>query len=235
MFTIFSSFSSTNYPYDAICQPFLMTSMPENTTDQPVGRFIPGPEAKMPAEFGLAMAIFVVVASMVGVGVSDDLRLHDGAGRKQRVHACALGRWRRDRGLRRLDARRAVRGFASHGWRLRLSLSRVWSSGGISFGLGFVSRRVFRDRRLVGIRLGQVPACTHGSRRQPGRRDSARGRDNRDPHLSVMHISGGNGPRGTGMGHGLEAGPAGAPDCCRPGGGLASSANLHDPRPVTAA
>ena len=43
--------------------------MPENHTDRQVDGTFQVPEAKMPAEFGLATAIFVVVASMVGVGV----------------------------------------------------------------------------------------------------------------------------------------------------------------------
>lgn len=43
--------------------------MPENHTDCQVDGSFQVPETRMPAEFGLAMAIFVVVASMVGVGV----------------------------------------------------------------------------------------------------------------------------------------------------------------------
>ena len=49
--------------------PFLITSMPENRTDHQLDGSFQVSEARMPAEFGLAMAIFVVVASMVGVGV----------------------------------------------------------------------------------------------------------------------------------------------------------------------
>jgi basic amino acid/polyamine antiporter, APA family len=43
--------------------------MIENDTDRQVDGSLQVPESKMPAKFGLAMAIFVVVASMVGVGV----------------------------------------------------------------------------------------------------------------------------------------------------------------------
>ena len=43
--------------------------MPENHTDHQLDGSFQVSEATMPAEFGLAMAIFVVVASMVGVGV----------------------------------------------------------------------------------------------------------------------------------------------------------------------
>ena len=43
--------------------------MPENRTDHQLDGSFQVSEARMPAEFGLAMAIFVVVASMVGVGV----------------------------------------------------------------------------------------------------------------------------------------------------------------------
>src|SRR5271157_5854563 len=49
--------------------PFLITSMPENRTDHQLDGSFQVSEARMPAEFGLAMAIFVVIASMVGVGV----------------------------------------------------------------------------------------------------------------------------------------------------------------------
>src|SRR3954462_15758393 len=46
-----------------------MTSMPESHTNRQSDESFQVREEAMPAEFGLSMAIFVVLASMVGVGV----------------------------------------------------------------------------------------------------------------------------------------------------------------------
>ena len=53
----------------------------------------------MPAEFGLATAIFVVVAGMVGCRGADDLGLHGLRRGKQSVDAAAMGLGRDHGGL----------------------------------------------------------------------------------------------------------------------------------------
>ena len=70
MFTDFSSYLSNMLPTQRhFRQSFSVTSMNENDINHQMASSAQVSETIMPAEFGLAMAIFVVIASMVGVGV----------------------------------------------------------------------------------------------------------------------------------------------------------------------
>ena len=129
-----------------------------NTTTAFEAESEPETKGAMPAEFGLAMATFVVVASMVGTGVltTSGYTVATVGSNQWMLILWVVGGVTAVCGA--LDAGRAVGGAAADRRRLRLPVRGVRPAAGVPVGLGLVPDRLRRPERGVGVRLGEVPA-----------------------------------------------------------------------------
>ena len=116
------------------------------------------PQPLVSRGFGLPMGIFVVVSSMIGVGVLTTSGFTVASVGSNELDAVSLGGWWHHYALRG-----ALRGGAGGrppvvGRRLHLPVRSVRPTRGVSYRVGLVSDRFRRANRCVGVRLCDLPA-----------------------------------------------------------------------------
>ena len=138
-----------------LTRPFEMT-MPELGIDEAIYEGLE--EAPKPREYGLALATFVVISSMVGVGVLTTSGYTVAAvGSNQLM----LGLWLLGGIVALCGAMTVAELAAAHarvGGRLRLPARGVRPGGGVLVGVGFVPDRLRGADRGVGVCRGFVLA-----------------------------------------------------------------------------
>ena len=145
----------------------------------------------MPAEFGLAMAIFVVLASMVGVGV---LTTSGYTVALVGSNQLMLGLWVVGGVIAVCGALTLAELSAAlphTGGDFVYLYEALRATRGISLRLGVIPDRLFRTMRGVGVRVGQVYSGTFWPRcKSSGLLSSACWRPSAILIFAVIHISG---------------------------------------------